>query len=99
MVRKRFPQAVVEMIEFRGEQTLVLHDEQLNEVIARVHLRPRLAAGWEELRRSCERRGVELSVAGVDHRLQRVEPQANGRAAAIAPPLPMREVAARSQRI
>jgi len=29
MVRKRFPQAVVEMVEFRGEQTIVLVPEQL----------------------------------------------------------------------
>src|SRR5215470_3056455 len=34
MVRKRFPQAVVEAVEFRGEQTLVLVPEQLVAVCA-----------------------------------------------------------------
>ena len=34
MVRKRFPQAVVETVEFRGEQTLVLVPEQLAAVCA-----------------------------------------------------------------
>jgi NADH-quinone oxidoreductase subunit C len=34
MVRKKFPQAVVETVEFRGEQTLVLVPEQLAAVCA-----------------------------------------------------------------
>src|SRR6266700_3695084 len=34
MVRKRFPQAVVETVEFRVEQTLVLVPEQLSAVCA-----------------------------------------------------------------
>ena len=45
-----------------GEQPLVLRDENTGEVIAHVHLRPRLAAGLDDLRRRCERHGVELAL-------------------------------------
>ena len=33
-VRERFPQAVIETVEFRGEQTIILHTEQLVAVCA-----------------------------------------------------------------
>jgi calcium-translocating P-type ATPase len=45
-----------------GEQALILRDEQRDEVVAEIHLRPRLAAGVDELRRRCERAGVEIAL-------------------------------------
>jgi calcium-translocating P-type ATPase len=45
-----------------GEQTLELRDEQLGEIIANVHVRPRLAAGVDDLRRRCEASGIEVAV-------------------------------------
>lgn len=42
-----------------GEQTLILREESAGAPIAYVHLRPRLAPGVEELRRRCQKHGVE----------------------------------------
>src|SRR5258708_13681398 len=53
MVRKKFPQAVTETVEFRGEQTIVLVPEQLAAVCAYLQKQQQYtflssvtAAGW-----------------------------------------------------
>jgi calcium-translocating P-type ATPase len=43
-----------------GAQALLLRDLISGEALARLHLRPRMAAGVDELRRRCERLGIEL---------------------------------------
>lgn len=51
-----------------GEQALVLRDTKSNEEIAHVHLRPKLAARVEELRRRCQQSGIELLMLERDDR-------------------------------